>query len=912
MDQPNPHQSDSESNDQTGGAPQQPTQQPQPYAPPTQAPYGPYGQPPQTYAPPQYAPPTSQPYPAPASAQQQTQWAPPQQQQPAYPSQPSYQQQYQTHPAAPTGPAYPGAPGAPTAPGGPGATAARRHSPARTVLITLTAVIAVFAIVFTYFFFAERPSGGRVSDDMSVYGDNFDTSKYDLQKPILDVDSTYTFREKVGSVASRLDSYWSMSGYGATQDGDLVAGVYADPAFKNQMNVSVAQDEKDPDTITITANQGLVLVNYFDPNTQQLHAESFDTIKANKYYFNEEPVEAGDLDHYFDTKQHAYARFTGFGSYYLVVYYGEDGQKLAKPKVTYFTVKDDKHQLATPQNLQARVDDQGHVNVSWDPVEGATHYKVYLRVGGAVLGENATDAEKQKDDLGLQSTYILAAPTGTSVNLKDWDPSAAPEFKDFLKGMISQYTADRKVSTFAKTPYYQNLQFINLYDQESEDEQYDPDTNLSLEENHNKYQRNASNVQLYVIAYGDNEVTTNSPIATININPLLSQIPIAPAFNAITDGNRAGKKYVSYITVADGLTRIVPKEFDWSTAQTDGGGVKVSYYLGATAMHSTETFSDKGTNVNDVKTRVEQESSELQKSDTQAGLAEPEGQVGTVEWNDSTGDVGGDVDLNSANGSVEFVKFVAANLLQERTTMEITKYVKEAGAPTVSDVLDEALAQNPLILHSHAYSGVKQEGSRTFLKVEYYDNSYGDDTANVRQQLSQKADQIVSQIVKPGMDDRAKATAINDYLVRTFAYDYPTYESELKGGKSVDQSFYTRHKSNQNASGLLGSYNGEDLTKTVCAGYARSFKLLADKAGLNSIYVSGTVNASTQNARHAWNQVKIGDQWLTEDATWNDTGGGSSDQYLLVSPSSSAIKKRSQVIDNAAIVDAYLSAYGLD
>nr|WP_225433082.1 transglutaminase domain-containing protein [Bifidobacterium sp. SMB2] len=243
--------------------------------------------------------------------------------------------------------------------------------------------------------------------------------------------------------------------------------------------------------------------------------------------------------------------------------------------------------------------------------------------------------------------------------------------------------------------------------------------------------------------------------------------------------------------------------------------------------------------------------------------------------------------------------------------MDVTKYYDQAGAPTVEDAVDEAVAQNPLLLHTYAYSGTKRSGDKVYLKVQYYDDSFGSDTAKVREQLDKKADQIVAKIITPGMDDRAKAAAINQYLVDNFAYDYDTYRNEMGDNRSGGRDFYVKHKSNQNASGLLGSYNGENLSLTVCAGYAKAYKLLADKAKLNAIYVTGTVNTSTGNGGHAWNKVKIGNQWLVVDSTWNDTGSGSSDQYLLVTDDSSVIRNRGQVYDHEEIVDAKLADYGI-
>ena len=53
----------------------------------------------------------------------------------------------------------------------------------------------------------------------------------------------------------------------------------------------------------------------------------------------------------------------------------------------------------------------------------------------------------------------------------------------------------------------------------------------------------------------------------------------------------------------------------------------------------------------------------------------------------------------------------------------------------------------------------------------------------------------------------------------------------------------------------------------MCASYSAAFKLLADSAGLESIVVTGYLDGSVP---HAWNKVKLDDEWYIVDATNND------------------------------------------
>jgi hypothetical protein len=78
--------------------------------------------------------------------------------------------------------------------------------------------------------------------------------------------------------------------------------------------------------------------------------------------------------------------------------------------------------------------------------------------------------------------------------------------------------------------------------------------------------------------------------------------------------------------------------------------------------------------------------------------------------------------------------------------------------------------------------------------------------------------------------------------------------------------------------------------KTRCLGYAETFKLLCNMAGLECEIVFGY----TEDGRHAWNIVKIDEQWFHVDATFADTG---SSIYDMFGASDESISK-THTIDN--------------
>lgn len=69
----------------------------------------------------------------------------------------------------------------------------------------------------------------------------------------------------------------------------------------------------------------------------------------------------------------------------------------------------------------------------------------------------------------------------------------------------------------------------------------------------------------------------------------------------------------------------------------------------------------------------------------------------------------------------------------------------------------------------------------------------------------------------------------------------------------------------------------------VCEGYAKSFKVLCDLVGIESVCVSGkAVNSCGERKKHMWNYVKMEDgAWYLVDCTWDDQGSRILDTYFL-------------------------------
>ena len=97
-------------------------------------------------------------------------------------------------------------------------------------------------------------------------------------------------------------------------------------------------------------------------------------------------------------------------------------------------------------------------------------------------------------------------------------------------------------------------------------------------------------------------------------------------------------------------------------------------------------------------------------------------------------------------------------------------------------------------------------------------------------------------------NDYEKILFIHDFLLNNVEYD----------------STYSK-------TGTYGVYGTLIEKQAVCEGYAKTFKYLANAAGIECEIMQGVATNSTgKTESHAWNCVKIGNTWYEIDCTWDD------------------------------------------
>ena len=145
--------------------------------------------------------------------------------------------------------------------------------------------------------------------------------------------------------------------------------------------------------------------------------------------------------------------------------------------------------------------------------------------------------------------------------------------------------------------------------------------------------------------------------------------------------------------------------------------------------------------------------------------------------------------------------------------------------------------------------------SKVTLSCTVSDNYYieqklmkGLDIPKDREKAEKTADKCRKILKKiKGKSDYEKEKWIHNYLVKNIVYGYPD------GDKATDGDAFT-------------TYGALVRGKCVCNGYAEAMKLLCDLSGIDCKMITGTAGGEN----HAWNLVKLEDQWYHTDVTWDD------------------------------------------
>lgn len=545
--------------------------------------------------------------------------------------------------------------------------------------------------------------------------------------------------------------------------------------------------------------------------------------------------------------------------YYLEVFYDlETGEKLEKPEVTIFTVKSEIQE--TPQ-VEFYVTDKGVAGLKWNKVKDADEYAI------VEVSENA--------DGKSSGRYVEIIDTVKGTKWEDTNKDESKinwNFRTTFGDSFDTYYEDQKAKVEEGSLSAEDLA-KQEYDGESE---YDK----------------AKDKYFAVIAM--NKKGTSKISNTIDKRMVAKQVPVSLAFYMNKDGIRpdgdrskvvvdrdislvsshtwvvmangnVSQKLVNYdiSKVKQDTTQYVTYEEDENgNIKKDENGDPVNYKSEDVPCLSVP-FTIEGTSIKGYAQILHYDKKNYKKE--LKALKQRQDKL-----RDKTGDVSKDVNLSSKSkndaktadklyadydiyASNALSEYLALQMLNGQTRVNLDDYKEAMDQEYLLDAWYEAIYQNPLTLgvKSIAYDSKKND-----LLITYDQDA--DSLRKKQLEIKDKVKEINKKIIKDGMTDMEKEIAINDYLCDTAEYDQDALKNAEKNNfKKVDEKF----NDSFTAYGIL--MNG----KGVCAGYAASFKLLADDAGLKSIVVTGYLQGSLP---HAWNRVNLDGQWYSLDATNND------------------------------------------
>ncbi|MGF6356210.1 hypothetical protein ABIE27_004127 [Paenibacillus sp. 4624] len=605
--------------------------------------------------------------------------------------------------------------------------------------------------------------------------------------------------------------------------------------------------------------------------------------------------------------------------YYIRLNYDPDAENptlLDEPIIIPFTVKSE---LPVP-NLRYEIDKDRRFKLVWDKVEGATGYKIYNRLdfrGNIFDNTNLPlpGAERAYDD-----TTPLFVTTTTETTFNDFmkDGRGGLGFYDdiitshqnlglkgeyyvtaigngkesnFSNGVATAPLATQLPSATKEQLYLNKLKNVNELPQK-----------ITVEYNDGSLARetvvyDAANVKISEfnetdIPFHVKGTALKSYVRVENVTQedldKLTQQRVADSSNGFVEP----KNNTPYVPAPDVPTIIknndtpseVEEHSDSSSATTENNDTTREEAADQTVSESAsdpsketsapETDTDAAKDTDSQQNLVDE-----QKSNTEQNVEQGNQEIVPEP---ATGD-----DFMNADSALEEV--LAKNMIAAQDSISLKAFPEAQNFTTLSDVVLKVMYQNPLIL---GVEGFEYNYGTLTLSIHY--NETAADIQKKQNEIIAKAQEVVASIIKQGMSDDEKRKVIYDYLNDNAKYDDAALKNaEQNNFKHVDAQFndsFTTY-------GILVKGVG------VCASYASVYKLLSDLSGLESIVVTG----ASSGVPHAWNKVKIGNEWLNVDATNNLTNSGI--PYFLYNANDETAASQKTIADKDYWIDSELGLF---
>ena len=219
--------------------------------------------------------------------------------------------------------------------------------------------------------------------------------------------------------------------------------------------------------------------------------------------------------------------------------------------------------------------------------------------------------------------------------------------------------------------------------------------------------------------------------------------------------------------------------------------------------------------------------------------------------------------LNSGKTSIN-VSDMEIPIYVQTSNAELCSYIYKAAQDKFFDIV----YSHPEIIHSVTSVGVSMSyfpGNSTGI-ISSITTSYLNDlnTNESRTLFNNWCSRIISTLINDDMEDYDKALILHDYLAKTVEYNMNAVSSSNNQLTSVDAHARSAY--------------GAIVDKTaVCQGYALAYAHLLSLVGIESEFVT------SDYMNHAWNMVKIDNDFYHVDVTYDDPVNTSNEDAGLVS-----------------------------
>ncbi|GGF73734.1 hypothetical protein GCM10010912_18690 [Paenibacillus albidus] len=549
--------------------------------------------------------------------------------------------------------------------------------------------------------------------------------------------------------------------------------------------------------------------------------------------------------------------------YYIRVNYDLDAATptpLEQPIVIPFTVKSD---VPVP-NLQADISPDGRLTLVWDEVPGAESYNIYN--ASHISMENTNEALS-----GAEQGYADQLPLLVA-NVKD------TAYNDFMKDGRGALGIVDEMITSLQNNNVQGEYYVTAVQGDKES-------------------RFSASVDTVALSKQLPRTVASEDNFNMQLFKTAAELPKKASVQFI-DGSKASGTVI-YDTGAVTIQSSVPTDLQYSIQGTALKGyvrvqqlteADIASLAAAQAQVSNQGYVEPQNNTDyvpapDVPTIIDDSGNPGESGDNIIDQQKENTRNQVDEGNKQAVPAPAiAAELIHADSALE--EYLALNLIGGQTEISLKAFPEAQNARALVDVVEKVIYQNPLILGFRSYG---YDYEKLTLHIEF------DDSAEIikskQLEILAEADKVIAAAIKDGMSDEEKRMALYNYLNDNTTYDDAALENaKQQQFKSVDAQFndsFTTY-------GILVKKVG------VCMSYAHTFQLLADLAEVPSIVVTGQMGG----VNHAWNKVKIGEEWLNVDTTNNETNSGL--PYLLYNSNDATAADVEYVMDTAYWLDREL------